>query len=51
MFENNQRGIAAYQATGFVHEGTLREAIYKNGRYYNVHVMSVLRSEWKGCSQ
>ncbi len=51
VFENNQRGIAAYQATGFVHEGTLREAIYKNGRYYNVHVMSVLRSEWKGCSQ
>ncbi len=49
VFENNLRGIASYKAVGFVHEGTLREAIYKNGRYYNVLVMSVLHSEWKGC--
>lgn len=49
VFENNLRGIAAYKAAGFVQEGTLREAIYKNGRYYNVLVMSVLHSEWKGC--
>ncbi|MRR29028.1 N-acetyltransferase [bacterium] len=49
VFENNLRGIAAYKAAGFIHEGTLREAIYKNGRYYNVLVMSVLHSEWKGC--
>ena len=49
VFENNPRAIASYKAAGFVQEGILREAIYKNGRYYNVHVMSVLRSEWKGC--
>ncbi|MBA3075682.1 MAG: GNAT family N-acetyltransferase, partial [Anaerolineae bacterium] len=49
VFENNLRGIAAYKAVGFVQEGILREAIYKNGRYYNVLVMSVLHSEWKGC--
>ena len=49
VFEYNLRGIAAYKAAGFVQEGTLREAIYKNGRYYNVLVMSVLHSEWKGC--
>ena len=48
-FEFNTRAIASYKAAGFVHEGTLREAIFKNGRYYNVHVMSVIRSEWKGC--
>lgn len=47
VFENNLRGIASYKASGFVQEGTLREAIYKNGRYYNVLVMSVLHSEWK----
>jgi diamine N-acetyltransferase len=46
VFEHNLRGIAAYKAAGFVQEGTLREAIYKNGRYYNVLVMSVLHSEW-----
>jgi len=48
VFENNLRGIASYKASGFVQEGTLREAIYKNGRYYNVLVMSILHSEWKG---
>jgi len=50
VFENNPRGISSYKAAGFVQEGVLREAIYKNGRYYNVLVMSVLRSEWKGYS-
>lgn len=49
VFENNLRGIASYKAAGFIQEGTLREAIFKNGRYYNVLVMSVLHSEWKGC--
>lgn len=48
VFEMNPRGIAAYKAAGFVQEGTLREAVYKNGRYYNVLVMSVLHSEWRG---
>jgi diamine N-acetyltransferase len=46
VYETNLRGIAAYKAAGFVHEGILREAIYKNGRYINVFVMSVLHSEW-----
>ncbi|KAF0110650.1 MAG: putative acetyltransferase [Chloroflexi bacterium] len=48
VYENNLRGIAAYKAAGFVHEGVLREAVYKNGRYLDVLVMSVLHSEWKG---
>ena len=48
VFESNPRGIAAYKAAGFVQEGLLREAMYKNGKYINVLVMSVLRSEWSG---
>lgn len=48
VFESNQRGIASYKAAGFVQEGLLREAIYKNGRYDNVIVMSILHAEWKG---
>jgi diamine N-acetyltransferase len=52
VYENNLRGIAAYKAVGFVYEGSLREAVYKNGRYLNVYVMSVLHSEWKAiCSE
>lgn len=46
VYENNLRGIKAYEAAGFVHEGVLREGVYKNGRYLNLLVMSVLHSEW-----
>ncbi len=47
VYETNVRGIKAYEAAGFVHEGILRQAVYNRGRYINVHLMSVLRSEWK----
>ena len=46
VFDDNQRAIRAYQKAGFTHEGTLRQAVYKHGLYHDLHVMSVLRSEW-----
>ncbi len=46
VYSNNPRAIRAYEKIGFVHEGTLRQAHYAQGRYHNVFVMSVLRSEW-----
>ena len=42
----NPRAIRTYEKAGFVHEGVLREALYRNGVYLNMLVMSVLRSEW-----
>jgi RimJ/RimL family protein N-acetyltransferase len=48
VFETNPRAIATYKAAGYVQEGTLREAVYKNGRYINMLLMSVLHSEWRG---
>lgn len=46
VYETNPRGIRAYQKVGFVEEGRLRQEVYKNGRYIDVLVMSILRSEW-----
>jgi len=43
---DNPRAIRAYEKCGFVHEGTLREAVYKKGKYFDMHIMSVLRAEW-----
>ena len=43
---DNQRAIRAYEKVGYVHEGCMRQAVYKNGKYVDVHIMSVLRSEW-----
>lgn len=47
VFENNLRGIRVYETVGFKREGVLRDDVYKNGRYLNVLIMSILRSEWK----
>ncbi|GAP15621.1 acetyltransferase [Longilinea arvoryzae] len=46
VFETNPRGIRCYEKAGFVHEGRLRQAIFQDGRYIDMLVMSVLRSEW-----
>jgi RimJ/RimL family protein N-acetyltransferase len=42
----NVRGRRAYQKAGFVEEGCLRQAVFNNGRYEDMYIMSVLRSEW-----
>ena len=47
VYSTNPRAIRSYEKAGFVLEGTLREAAYRHGNYANVHIMSVLRSEWK----
>ncbi len=46
VYETNQRGIHAYEKSGFVHEGRWRQAQFQGGRYIDILWMSVLRSEW-----
>ena len=46
VYSTNPRAIRSYEKVGFVLEGTLREAVYRHGRYADVHIMSVLRSQW-----
>ena len=47
VYATNPRGIRCYEKVGFRHEGTQREAIFKNGKYIDMHMMSVLQTEWK----
>jgi diamine N-acetyltransferase len=47
VFEHNVRGIRSYEHAGFVHEGRLRQAVFREGRYYDVLLMSVLQIEWQ----
>jgi RimJ/RimL family protein N-acetyltransferase len=42
----NLGGIRAYEKAGFVHEARLREANFREGKYCDDLVMSVLRSGW-----
>jgi diamine N-acetyltransferase len=42
----NLGGIRAYEKARFIHEARLREADFREGRYCDDLIMSVLRSEW-----
>jgi RimJ/RimL family protein N-acetyltransferase len=43
----NVGGVTAYQRAGFVTEGRLRDASYRDGRFHDKIVMSILRPEWE----
>jgi RimJ/RimL family protein N-acetyltransferase len=47
VFENNPRGMRAYEKVGFKREGVLRQEQYRDGRYWDTIVMGILREEWK----
>lgn len=46
VYARNPRAIKSYEKAGFSHEGRQREAVFKRGRYDDVMMMSILRSEW-----
>jgi diamine N-acetyltransferase len=46
-FADNERAVRSYRALGFVEEGRLREHATFDGRYVDVLVMGLLRSEWR----
>lgn len=37
----------SYEKCGFVLEGTLRRYMFREGRYWDMYLMSVLRDEWR----
>lgn len=45
-FEYNQRAIASYEKSGFVHEGWQRGTLAKDGQRYDMLYMGILRKEW-----
>jgi UDP-4-amino-4,6-dideoxy-N-acetyl-beta-L-altrosamine N-acetyltransferase len=47
VYQDNARGIRAYEKCGFRHEGCLREAIYRQGRYYDTLIMGILSHEFE----
>jgi RimJ/RimL family protein N-acetyltransferase len=43
---HNERARALYRSEGFVEEGVLRDALWHDGRFESLVVMSILRPEW-----
>lgn len=46
VFDYNPRAQACYEKAGFRREGTRRQALYRDGRYHDVHLMSILQDEF-----
>jgi hypothetical protein len=44
----NPDAITAYERVGFVHEGRLRNFLYRDGVFYDMVLMGILREEWEG---
>jgi RimJ/RimL family protein N-acetyltransferase len=42
----NQRAIGSYKRAGFVIEGEFRNELFRNGKYYNIIRMSILKDEY-----
>ena len=47
VFDHNARARHVYESLGFQYEGVMREAAKMNGRWCNLHLMSMLESEYR----
>jgi len=46
VFEFNPRAMRAYEKAGFRLEGTRRQALFQDGRYWDAHRMAILCEEF-----
>jgi L-amino acid N-acyltransferase YncA len=46
VFEDNARARHLYESLGFKYEGVMRQAAHRDGRWFNLHLMSILESEY-----
>ena len=46
VFEDNARARHLYESLGLRYEGVMREAAQRNGAWCNLHLMSILESEY-----
>jgi RimJ/RimL family protein N-acetyltransferase len=46
IFTSNKLSIKAHEKNGFIKEGVLRNYFFKNGKYNDVTIMSILKKEY-----
>ena len=47
VLDNNEVARKLYNNTGFKTEGIEREAVFRDGRYHDYHIMSILENEYR----
>ncbi|MHB8304236.1 MAG: GNAT family N-acetyltransferase [Acidobacteriaceae bacterium] len=48
VFEDNERALHVYRKAGFQQEGILREAIFRDGEFHTLLLLSILDREYLG---
>jgi diamine N-acetyltransferase len=51
VYAYNERAIRSYEKVGFKHEGTRRQAFFRDGQYHDVHLMGILREEFEDAAE
>ena len=46
VYEDNRRARHLYESIGFQYEGIMRDAAQRDGHWFNLHLMSILESEY-----
>lgn len=47
VFGYNKRAIHSYEKCGFLLEGTLREELFRFGKFHDIYLMGVIRKDWE----
>lgn len=50
VYATNPRAMVVYERVGFVHEGTLRHATFRDGAFVDVHRMAILAGDWRAAA-
>lgn len=48
VYSFNERAIKSYEKCGFKREGVLRKEIFRDGRYFDIIALGLLREEYTG---
>ncbi|HHX69035.1 MAG TPA: GNAT family N-acetyltransferase [Gallicola sp.] len=50
VLEDNKSAIHIYNKLGFKTEGVLRKSLFKDNKYHNLIIMSILKEEFENCN-
>ena len=50
VYAFNERAVKCYEKCGFKKEAILRQEIFRNGKYHNEYIMSILKEEYSQVS-
>lgn len=48
IFEYNKANVRLFEKCGFKKDGVFRDRLYRDGKYWNSFIYSILRGEWRG---